>query len=270
MFTGHRLDAGPLSLYYQIKQQVRHSIESGELPPGTPLPSERELCELYGVSRPTVRQAMQELLNEGLLERRRGVGTYVAQPRVRQRLGSVQGFSERMEREGRRPSTRLIEKSVLPAAEAGDNLPEDLQIPPAAQMLRLVRLRLADDEPILLETVHLPLERFPGLETADLENESLYRALRERYGVEIRYLSETLEPVLPSEREAELLQARADRPAMLASIATYDQGRRPVEHTLSLGRGDRCQYYIEFGAGERDGDATAHLRQTQLEVLFSI
>jgi GntR family transcriptional regulator len=258
----------PIPLYYQIKQQLKRSIEAGELPPGAALPSERELCERYGVSRPTVRQATQDLINEGLLERRRGIGTYVAQPRIQHRLGSVLGFSERMLRDGRQPSTQLIERAVISGAAVGADVTGALQIAATAAVLRLVRLRFADGEPVLLETVHLPLGRFAGLDQVDLAHESLYGTLRERYGCEIRTLRETLEPVLLGESDAELLDTEAGRPAMLTHITTYDQTGQAVEHTFSLVRGDRCQYYIEFNVGEDKTSGSAHLRQTQLEVSF--
>lgn len=270
VLSGHPLEPdGPLALYYQIAREMRRSIEGGELAPGTSLPSERELCEIYGVSRPTVRQATQELLNEGLLERRRGVGTYVAQPRIRQQLGNVLGFSERMGREGRRPATRLLERTVLPAADFGRAVVQSLRVPEGAMVLRLSRLRLADGEPILLETAHLPLGRFPGLEDVDLERESLYRTLRGLYGVELGDLRQTLQPVLLG-ADAAVLETEPERPGVRTELTTYDTTGRPVEHTLSLVRGDRCQYYLEFRAGEQNRNGSAHLRQTQLEVSFPI
>jgi len=268
-FSGRALEVGgPVSLYYQIKQHIKRDIEGGVLGPGAPLPSERELCEIYGVSRPTVRQATQELINEGLLERRRGVGTYVARPKIPQRLGSVLGFSERMEREGRRPATRLLEKVVLPAVGLAGSVGESLRLDPQASVLRLVRLRLADGEPVLLETVHLPLGRFPGLEGVDFESESLYRTLGERYGVEVWHLSQTLEPVVLDGDEAELLGTEAGRPGAYTVLTTYDRSGEPIEHTFSLVRGDRCLYQLEMGLGESATNGGARLRQTQLEASF--
>jgi GntR family transcriptional regulator len=259
------INRDPTPLYYQIKQQLKLKIERGELPPGTALPSERELIAQFGVSRPTVRQATQELLNEGLLERRRGIGTYVAQPKIRQSLASVLGFSERMEREGRRPSSKVIEQRVVSAVEAGGDVAAQLHVDPDASVLRLIRLRCADAEPILLETVHLPLDRFPSIDQIDFGQHSLYRVLRDQYDVEIQQLGETLEPVVLTKDQAALLHSEAGRPAMLAGITTFDQHGLPVERTLSLVRGDRCQYYIEFHVGEAQA-GRAHLRQTHLEM----
>jgi GntR family transcriptional regulator len=260
---------GAPALYYQIKQQIKRSIEGGELAPGAPLPSEISLCEVYGVSRPTVRQAMKELISEGLLERRRGVGTFVAQPKLRHPLGSVVGFSERVERAGQRPGTRVLQEEVLGAGELGDDVVEALETSAEDPVLRVVRLRLVDDEPLLVETVHLPLARFPGLELEDLEQRSLYRTLRERYGVEINHLKQTLSPVVLGEHEAELLGTAAGGPGARTVLVTYDRSGRPVEYTFALVRGDRCEYHVELGAGERAEYAgIARLCQTQLEVAF--
>jgi GntR family transcriptional regulator len=258
--------ASPVPLYHQIVQEMKQRIERGELAPGMPLPSERELCDQYGVSRPTVRQATQELINEGLLERRRGVGTYVAQPKIQHQLGSVLGFSERMQREGRQPSARVLEHMICAAADVNDEIRTQLGLALHTRVLRLVRLRLADDEPLLIETVHLPLDRFPGLDQVNFGTRSLYRTLRESFGVEITQLRETLEPVVLKPSDALLLDTEAGRPAMLTRITTYDQTGQVLECTFSLARADRCQYYIEFNVGERPHAGAAHLRQTQFEI----
>jgi len=253
-------------LYHQIVQELKQRIERGELALGMPLPSEHELCDQYGVSRPTVRQATQELINAGLVERRRGVGTYVAQPKIQHQLASVLGFSERMVREGRQPGTRVIEQAVLAAEALDDEIRAQLELEPNARVLRLVRLRMADGEPLLLETVHLPLERFLGLDQIDFSAVSLYQTLREHFNVEIIQLRETLEPVVLTPSDAHVLESEAGRPAMLTRITTYDQTAQVIECTFSLARADRCQYYIEFNVGERSSAGGAHLRQTHLEV----
>lgn len=263
----HQLNAmSPMPLYYQIMQELRRRIEDGEFVPGTPVLSEREICVQYGVSRPTARQAVQELINQGLLERWRGIGTYVAHPKIPHRLGSLLGFSERIIREGRQPGTRVIEQGLLSAAAAGDAVRAQLGLEPANPVFRLMRLRLVDGEPVLLETVHLPLQRFPDLDRIDFETHSLYHTLRTQHNVEVVQLRETLEPVLLTPGDASLLEGEAGQPAMLARITTCDQSGQAIEHTFSLARADRFQYYIELNLGERVSEGGARLRQTQLEV----
>jgi GntR family transcriptional regulator len=255
---------GGYALYRQIKQDLMRRIEGGELAPGQALPSERELCERYGVSRPTLRQATQDLVRDGLLVVRRGVGTFVAQPRVRQRLGSVLGFTEKMTREGRRASTRVLERSVHQASTFDASVAGELRLGSDASVLRVVRLRLADDLPVMVETTHISPEQFPGIEDLDLETVSLYQALRERYGIQIVQLRESLEPVLLTEADALLLNARTRSASIQATITSFDQGGRPVEHTISRVRGDSSQYYIEVGNGRSAN--RVQLRQPQLEV----
>lgn len=264
----HLLDTtSPIPLHYQVAQRLKYLIREGALVPGEAIPPERELCEQYAVSRPTVRQAIQALVNDGLLERRRGVGTFVALPKVRQPLSSVLGFSERIEREGRVPATRLLEKTVMTAAQAGVEVTDGLRVAPTAPILRVIRLRLVDDEPHLLQTSHLPLDRFPGLDTLDLET-SLYRILRTRYNLAITYITQTLEPVLVKSTEAKWLGIKPNQPAMLITATTHDQTDQPFEYALTLARSDRCQHYLEFRFGSQGQTQSMVLRQTHLEVVM--
>lgn len=243
---------------------LRRRIESGELTQGEALPSERELCERYGVSRPTLRQATQDLVRDGLLVVQRGVGTFVAQPRVRQQLGLVLSFTEKMAREGRRASTQVLEHSVHRATDLGPSVTTELQLGPDALVLRVVRRRLADDIPVMVETMHISPSRFPGIENLDLESTSLYQALRDRYRVDITQLRETLEPVLLTETDAKILDARPRSASIQATITSFDRNGGPVEHTISRVRGDSSQYYIEVGDGTFAN--RVQLRQPQLDV----
>lgn len=255
---------GGVALYRQIKKDIVRRVENGDLPPGEALPSERELCEHYGVSRPTLRQATQDLVRDGLLVVQRGVGTFVAQPRVRQQLGSVLGFTEKMAREGRRASTQVLERHVRRAKDLDALVAAELQLGPNALVLRVVRRRLADDIPVMVETMHISIDRFPGIEDLDLDVSSLYQALRDRYDVEIAQLRETLEPVLLTDTDAKLLDARARSASIQATITSFDRTGRPVEHTVSRVRGDSSQYYIEVGDGTSAN--RVELRQPQLDV----
>lgn len=255
---------GGVALYRQIKDDLARRIEQGELRPGQSLPSEAELSDRYGVSRPTLRQATQGLIRDGLLVVRRGVGTFVAQPRVRQQLGSVLGFTDKMASQGRKPSTRVLERSLHGANSLEADVASELQLKPDSSVLRVVRLRLADDIPVMLETMHISTNRFAGIEDLDLEASSLYQALRERYGVQIVRLRETLEPVLLNRADAKLLGTKAGSPSIQATITSFDIKGQPIEHTISRVRGDSSQYYIEVGDGK--SSSRVHLRQPQLEV----
>jgi GntR family transcriptional regulator len=253
-----------VALYRQIKQDLMRRIEQGELRPGEVLPSEAELGERYGVSRPTLRQATQDLIREGLLVVRRGVGTFVAQPRIRQQLGSVLGFTDKMASQGRHPSTRVLERSLHLATELDPAIASELQVKSDARVLRVVRLRLADEIPVMVETMHISTDRFPGIQDLDLETSSLYQALRESYRVQIVQLREALVPVLLNPVDAKLLGTRKGTPSIQATITSFDADGQPIEHTISRVRGDSSQYYIEVGDGK--SASRVRLRQPQLDV----
>jgi GntR family transcriptional regulator len=145
------------------------------LQPDQLLPSEADLAAYYGVHRLTVRRAIVELVREGLLRRQRGVGTFVAAPKLTQTLARASGFSERVRAAGRRPSSRVLSFEVASAAGA---VAQRLGVAPGAPVYTLVRLRYADDEPVMLETAWLPVERFPGLDGFDFTAVSLWTRRR--------------------------------------------------------------------------------------------
>src|SRR5215211_3614472 len=140
--------SGPLPRYYQLKEIIRERIRSGEWPAGSLIPSERELCERYGISRMTARQSISELVNEGLLYREQGKGTYVGRPKIPQQLLSLTGFTEDMQAREQRPGARVLEAGMWAADEI---TAERLRIKVGQPVYRLRRLRLADAEPLAIE-----------------------------------------------------------------------------------------------------------------------
>ncbi len=232
----------PTPLYYQIQENLVELITLELLKPGDMLPSERELCRLYGVSRLTVRQAIEPLVMRGLLKRQHGVGTFVAeQPRTGSFAPTVMGFSQRMREAGAKPSSRLLEKAIVTAPPL---VYHRLDLRADAQVVRLRRVRLVDDEPLMVETSYLPLARFPGLLEQDLGSQSLYRVLETAYNTAIAEADQTLEPTVLNEHEAELLGVAAGMPAMLVQIIAYTGDHQPVEFSKSVVRGDRCRFYF--------------------------
>ena len=204
-----------LPLYHQIKQNFRELIENDILKEGDLIPSERELAEAYGVNRLTVRQALNDLVSEGVLRRQRGIGTFVAQPKLTQSLGRVLGFSERVKEAGRAPSSQVVSSEIVPAPLA---IARKLEVPPKSRLFKMVRLRCSDDEPVMLETCYLPLDRFNDLDEVDFSRESLYRVLAERYSCIITEAEETLEPVIMTDYEVQMLKAIAGTPRSVGGI----------------------------------------------------
>jgi GntR family transcriptional regulator len=172
-----------MPLYNLIDQNFRELILSGQLKPGDAIPSEWDLATVYGVSRLTVRHALDNLACQGWLSRRHGVGTFIANPTITPIAPSNLSFSEQMRAVGRRPSSRLVSIQVIPA---GCEVAGHLRLQESEPVVEITRLRLADDEPILIETSYLSRSRFPGLENAtELASGSLNGYLVTHYQVHV-------------------------------------------------------------------------------------
>src|SRR4051794_7622641 len=237
-----RLELGPVPLHHQVYLDLRAALDAGEWRPGDLLPPERQLAGRYGCSLITVRRALSELAREARLERTRGRGTTVLQPRIERDFAGTRSFSEEMQDRGLDPETRLV--AARPES-AGEHVAAALGIEPGSPTLYVERLRGAAGEPLLLEQVHLSAERFPGLLASDLEGGSLYDLLTSRYGIRIARARESLEPVLLHAREARLLGQPRRTPALLIEGITFSAEGQPVEFARSYVRGDRTRYYIE-------------------------
>jgi GntR family transcriptional regulator len=222
--------------YWGLKRHLLDLLRS--MPPGSPIPTERSLAADFDVSRTTVRQALAELTVEGRLLRVQGKGTFAAEPKVAQRL-QLSSYTEDMRAQGRQPSSKLLEIAEDPA---DPELSQLLGVRVGAKVLRLHRLRLADGEPMALETTHLPTSRFRGLRRYVTAGGSLYQVLRERYGVEMGHAEETIETALASPDEAELLGADVGLPMLLLSRHSFDTEGTPVEWVRSVYRGDRYKF----------------------------
>jgi len=222
--------------YYRLKQELRQEI--GQLSPGTAIPTERVLSTRFAVSRTTVRQALHELVVEGRLQRFQGRGTFVAPPKLTQTL-QLTSYTQDIAASGRRPASRLLDATVVPAPP---EVARQLRLPQEAPVQRLERLRLADDEPMAVEAVYLDAERFDGLGEAMRGSNSLYALLRERYATVLVRAEETIETVLASPSEAGLLETGTGLPLLLLTRTSWDEQGRPVEYVRSLYRGDRYRF----------------------------
>jgi GntR family transcriptional regulator len=233
----------PVPMYYQIMRQLLEKISGGEFVVDTALPPERELAEAYRVSRMTVRQAIAELVNEGILVRRKGIGTFVAPPKLEQTLSRLTSFTEDMAQRGMKAGASVLSfEKIIPDSSIRKILGLNVE----DQAFECVRLRLADEEPMALETTTLAVSLCPQLRREDLENSSLYSVLAERWGVRLDYSMQSIEPALAPPYEASLLHVPIGSPLLLMHRTTYDQDGRVVEHVKSLYRGDRYKFVIEL------------------------
>ncbi|MFA1550191.1 GntR family transcriptional regulator [Actinomadura chokoriensis] len=225
------------------RQAVRRELLSmlDGLDVGDVLPSERRLAEELGVSRPTLRQAVDGLVAEGLLDRRHGSGTYVAEPRIAVSL-TMTSFSEDMTRRGMKPGGRVLS---FRTETAGARIGRRLALPPEEEVFTIRRLRLADEATMAIETLYLPRALLPGLRRHDLEERSFYDLLRGR-GIVIASGTETIEPTVTTAEEAAELRVPVHTPAFLFERITRDPGGRPLEYVRSVYRGDRYRLELDL------------------------
>lgn len=238
---------GAAPLYVQIAEGLLDRIECGELAPGDRLPAERELSEMLGVNRVTLRRALRTLESQGLLTRHQGKGTYVAEPKIERQAGRLVSFTRGMSRRGFVPGTRVLAFEQRPVEAA---LARELGLPAAAPVFFVLRLRLLNHEPMLLERYTIPARRFPELERFDLEARSIYEVLEHEYGVVFQRARQSLEPTVASAYDAELLLVAPGSPLMLERRLSFDPDGRPIEHGRDLYRGDRFRFVTEIAPWE--------------------
>ena len=238
-----RLVRSAIPLYYQLKQIMAEKIKTGEWEPDNLVPSERELTEVYQVSRATVRQAIAELVNEGLLYRKQGKGTFVARPKLERSLRSLYSFTHSTKAMGLNPTSRVLKQEVVDPQE---EVRQILNLKPGQKILKLDRVRLANDEPLLLESTHIPEELCPGLVSEDLAGGSLYDLLTRRYHYDVSRAKESLEPILIDSYTADLLQVQRHKPAFAIERVAFTAENQPVEYTKAIARGDRLRYIVEL------------------------
>ncbi len=237
----------PLPIYYQLKELIREKIAQGVWKPGDLLPSERELSEQYDISRMTARQALNELLSEGLVRRVQGRGTFVAELKLIQHLTRLTGYTEDMAKRGLRSGARVLH---LEEIEASDRLAEALQVELGVSIVFLERLRLAEGTPMAIEASHIHFDGVHQLLEEDFENDSLYRILSEKYDVVPTRAEQQMEAALCSQRWQELLELQAGAPVLEIRRIAFNQLGRPFEYVKSVYRGDRYVFYIELAASE--------------------
>ncbi len=217
----------------ETRDRVLELIERSTI--GEAIPSERQLSVDFGVSRLTVRAALDELVREGYLIRRRGSGTFVSEPKIAQEL-TMTSFTEDMRRRGLRPSSRTVELKVVPA---GARLGRFLNVSPSEPTVVARRLRLADGETMAIETLHVPHSLVPGLTARDLEQQSFYELLSSRYGITITAGIQQIEPTVTNEEESEALGVPLHSPAFLFERTSRASDGKTVEFVRSIYRGDR-------------------------------
>jgi GntR family transcriptional regulator len=232
--------------YYRLKQILRNRVTSGEWQPGAIIPSERELSETYDVSRMTARQAVTELVNEGIFYREQGRGTFVTRPvngKIRLPLHRLTGFTEDILARGQRPSTKIITARIVEAeAEVADRM----QIAVGEPIVLLQRLRLADDHPLAIETSQLHFKGCERLLDDDVEHQSLYKLLETKYHLALVSADQELEAGIVSPEEAELLQLAPGSAVLYIRRSTYNDRNDVIEYAVSVYCGSQYIFYTHL------------------------
>lgn len=231
----------PISLYYQLKEELMKKIVSKQWLPGEKIPSEKELCRLYGVSRITVRKALDELERSGQLMRRQGKGTFVTNISMVQRLSKFYSFSEELKQRGMEEHFQIIDFSQIPA---DNEVASYLGLEPMSQVFKLTRLRLVDLTPYTLETSYIPVEVYPALTEEAISSKGLYNAMRAG-GIFPDRATEKFRATVIRKYEAEHMGLKIGMPAMHLERVTYS-GVRTIEYCSSIVRGDFFTYTVEL------------------------
>jgi GntR family transcriptional regulator len=228
-------------LYHQLQAVLKAEIEAGRWRAGDQLPNEMQVAERYGVSKITVRQALQELAEAGYIRREHGRGTFVAERKFDQGPRELTSFTEEMQRHRLTATARILSQTVAPADA---RVSEALQVPPQSQLFVLKRLRLADGEPVTVQTAHIPAALVPGLRVED--GQSLYQLLQEKYLLHAARARETYAASLADAPTARLLAIPAGSPIFAVERVTLLPNERPFEFVQSRIRGDRYTIVLDL------------------------
>ena len=245
MFVSHitQIDRGnPRKLYLQLLEILEGKLESGEWSVEMQIPTEEELCHIYDVSKATVRQAVSALARQGYLRRQQGKGTFVCKRVIADDLSFFTSFREQMFEAGVNFATKVLVKTTTMPTE---DLALNLETPDDRHLVFLRRLRTVDGEPILLEEAFLPLHVCPGLLDDDIERDSLFDLLKQKYGIHLTKVRRYIGLTHLTREEAELLELQEGAPALLLTQYFY-VGEEQVMYSRAVKRSDRFQFFIEL------------------------
>lgn len=242
--TFHLQKESNTPLYAQLAAYIRIQIQAGVLTPGDQMISENILCQILSISRTTVRQCLNRLVDEGLIVRYRGKGTFIADQKMKRPINYLYNFTENIHSLGATPASKIITSHVF---DADDYISEQLKLPKGqTKVFELLRLRCANGEPIIFESTYIPYYLCPGIEDFDFATMSLYHILSERYKLNLYHATETIDAIIINKKEADLLQCKAREPGYkIKRISHLDSGFT-FEFTTSITRADKCTFQMEL------------------------
>src|SRR6266851_635511 len=238
----------PVPLYAQLESLLAAEIGAGTLPPGIQLPKEEELIKRYTVSRTTVRQTIQNLIRRGLIEIRRGKGTFVLQPKITQELTQLSGFVEDMQSLGRQASARLLDKQIVPASES---VARELAITAGTPLVRIQRVRLADNAALSFDETYLPRAIGERILENDLETEPIFSLLEQKYDTPLVEAEYRLEAISADRTVAAALGIAQGSPIFLIERTSYTTDHTPIDYEKLHYRGDQIRFVTRLARRSR-------------------
>jgi GntR family transcriptional regulator len=233
------MNSAELPLYAQVEGVLASSIQDGTMASGSQLPTEDSLIERFAVSRTTIRTAIQHLASRGLVEVRRGKGTFVRSPKLTANLTELSGFVEDMEALGHRATARVIATQALAASA---DVAGHLALPTGAPVVRIERVRLANGVPLSFDETYLPRAIGEQIITNDLETQPIFSLLEQKYDIPLHEADYRLEAVAATERVAAVLAIAAGSPIFLIERTSYREGRQPIDYEKLHYRGDLVRF----------------------------
>lgn len=231
-----------IPLYYKLAKIMEEKIESGVWKKGEKIISERDLCEMYGMSRITVRNAVNELVRQGRLEKVQGKGTFVVGTKIIQNLGNLYSFSKEMEKQGKISSTKLVNREIQKATL---NIAKALGVEEGSEVIYIERLRCAEDVPLMLEKTYFSKRDYGFVMDIDLENCPLYKTLDEKYGVIINRAIETFKACELNCHEARVLDCKSEKYGLLVRRTSYFD-HEVVCYSSLVAKGDTFEFTVQL------------------------
>ncbi len=241
----------PIPLHYQLSECIKTAIERGQLVEGDRIATEEEMCRTFNISRPVVRQAYASLIQEGIIERHKGKGTFVKSKDVDGNVFmEVSSFNSEMRRLGLEPKTKVLKLEVTDENQIIMNK-YDLSSDLGQKYVHIKRLRYGDDIPKVLVESFMPSDYFPGIENENFEDVSLYDVMETKYKVTVDHVVRTFEARIIRDEDVELLEVKKKSPIHFVRSSAYDSANRLIEYSIAVYPGDRNQFETTIYAKKR-------------------
>lgn len=229
-------------LYCQLAEIILNEIKTKDLKENDKIPTEREYCEKYNLSRATVRQAIGYLEQKGYIYKIQGKGTFVSSRLMKQKLLKFYSFTEEMKKQGKKPASKILSFKLK---KADEKISKELNIIAGSKIYELIRLRIADEETVMYEKTYLPAEKLENLSKKELSESPLYDILQNKYGITFTKATERFSVLSADKKISEILFIQENSPLIKLQRWTY-VGMEIIEYTVSYLRGDRFEFEVDL------------------------